>query len=142
MIAKTKIVELLKLRPRLTPSQQYKFSQAHEIYTRVLENNKQNRISKEENNSKLIATAIQDLSIVRIRYKGVVRDIHPYAADNTYCVAYCTFRKKLLTFRIDKMRNIQANGHFSPNAVYIREVSEKLKQSHNYSYKGYHRSSL
>lgn len=83
-------------------------------------------------NAETVASAINNHLIINMRYKGVVRDIYPYAADGTYCVAYCTFRKSLRTFRIDRMQNLRVGDKFQFDGALQKSAQGKVGEAHTY----------
>ncbi len=72
-----------------------------------------------------------------MEYKGVHREIYPYQYDETYCVAFCTFRKAVRTFRIDRMRSMVLGEMFNYDNVSNFDAKQKLVTAKNYKYKKY-----
>lgn len=89
---------------------------------------------KEEDNaeSEDVKAAARDHLALSMRYKGIERTIYPYAANNTYCVAYCTYRKELRTFRIDRMQNIQVGTQFEFDRSLQKSAESRVGTAYNY----------
>lgn len=83
-------------------------------------------------NHEIIATAVSEHREATISYKGFSRTIHPYTVNNTYCVAYCTYRNDLRTFRLDRMKNIKLGEKFSVNSAYINKSDSQIHNAKNF----------
>lgn len=96
---------------------------------------RERKTSVEKNTVELINNALKNNLGVSLRYNGMKRTIYPYAADNRYCVAYCTMRKDLRTFRIDRMQSAELSEKFDFNKSLQKTSQNKLTEAHDY--KGY-----
>ena len=76
-------------------------------------------LSLKENKMALIKTACEDRKSLSLVYKGRTRTIYPYVCNEIYCVALCTYRKELRTFRIDRMKRVKVVESFPfDNSLY------------------------
>ena len=82
-----------------------------------------------QTNQEIIATAVNEHREATISYKGFSRTIHPYTVSSTYCVAYCTYRNDLRTFRLDRMKNIKLGEMFSVNSDYINKSDSQIENA-------------
>jgi predicted XRE-type DNA-binding protein len=85
-----------------------------------------------QTNHEIIAKAVNEHREVTISYKGFSRTIHPYTVNSTYCVAYCTYRSDLRTFRLDRMKNIKLGEEFSVNSAYINKSDSQIENANNF----------
>lgn len=85
-----------------------------------------------QTNYEIIATAVQNHREVTMTYKGFSRTIYPYNVNDTYCVAYCTYRNDLRTFRLDRMRNIKLGEEFNVNNSYINKSDLQIENAKNF----------
>lgn len=85
-----------------------------------------------QTNQEIIAIAVKEHREATINYKGFSRTIHPYNVNNTYCVAYCTYRNDLRTFRLDRMKNIKLGEKFSVNSAYINKSDSQIEDAKNF----------
>lgn len=93
---------------------------------------KNNRNEKQQDNYRMIATAMDDNRAVTIRYKGLERTIHPYALDETYCAAYCTYKEDMRNFRLDRMTIIEVDDVFVINDNYAKLANQNIEKLRNY----------
>ncbi len=140
--SKAKVAFLESLTTQMDEHQRIQFETAKQIYELAL----QKVIIKSGSSDtakvvELLNIAIRDHQILTITYKGFTRDIYPYASDNKYCIAYCTLRHELRTFRIDRMQYVHASGIFNSDNQLIKEAQSKISEAptfRNYrSYKTY-----
>ena len=114
--------------PSLFSSRKELKQHLHSIHSR--------RTSKEQSNAvELISTALKNNLGISLRYNGIKRTIYPYAADSRYCVAYCTLRKDLRTFRIDRMQGVELSEKFDFDKSLQKTAQNKLTEARDY--KGY-----
>ena len=94
------------------------------------------KASTEQSNAvELISNALKNNLGISLRYNGIKRTIYPYAADSKYCVAYCTLRKDLRTFRIDRMQGVELSEKFDFDKSLQKTAQNKLTEARDY--KGY-----
>lgn len=122
--------------------QRNQYQGAKQIYEAALKHTVTPRASVSKTRAvELINAAIENHHTLTITYKGFKRDIYPYKTDGKYCIAYCTLRKELRTFRIDRMEDVRATGIFSPDQEMYDEAADKIADApsfRNYrAYKGY-----
>ncbi|PIV42601.1 MAG: hypothetical protein COS26_01735 [Candidatus Nealsonbacteria bacterium CG02_land_8_20_14_3_00_40_11] len=87
------------------------------------------------NTNELIKSATKDHLGINMQYNGIQRVIYPYAVDSKYCVAYCTLRKDLRTFRIDRMKRAALSDSFNFDKSLQKTAQNKLTEACDY--KGY-----
>lgn len=87
---------------------------------------------RKEDTIEKVKIAIKDNLVIKMKYKGMKREIHPYSADNTYCTAYCTYRKDLRTFRIDRMQDVDLGEQFSFENSLKNRAESKVIRSYPY----------
>lgn len=85
-----------------------------------------------ENYIERVKTAVRDHLALNMRYKGIEREVYPYAANNTYCVAYCTYRKELRTFRIDRMQNMTVGTQFEFDRSLQKSAESRVGAAYTY----------
>jgi len=83
----------------------------------------------------LINSALKNHLSVNLRYNGLQRAIHPYAMDGRYCVAYCTLRNDLRTFRIDRIQGAELSEDFNFDKSLQKIAQTRLIEAP--SYRGY-----
>ena len=74
----------------------------------------------------LIDEATKRHLIIDMVYKGVRRKVHPYSYSNGYFVAYCTLRKALRTFIVDRAKIKKVGGRFDYDNNLYEEAEGKL----------------
>ncbi len=139
--SKAKVAYLDSLVSQMDDHQRNQFEGAKQIYETALQ-----KIVIQPGSSntarviELLNIAIYEHQILTITYKGFTRDIYPYASDNKYCIAYCTLRHELRTFRIDRMQNVHASGIFNPDNQLIQEAQSKIAEAPTFrNYRAYRR---
>ena len=133
--SRKKVQELIEALPGLTEAQVVDFRRAHDVYVTKL--SKTPSIPKTVSlgeTFELLGRAMKGHLSMNIRYKGLGRDINAYASNGTYCIAYCSLRQELRTFRIDKMSHIRLGEPFSFNESLRIQAEEKIKTAHLYSH--------
>lgn len=85
-----------------------------------------------QTNQEIITIAVKEHREATISYKGFSRTIHPYNVNSTYCVAYCTYRNDLRTFRLDRMKNIKLGEKFSVDSTYINKSHSQIENAKNF----------
>ena len=84
-----------------------------------------------------IQTLVDNCLSIEMYYKGKRRTVYPYAFDGKYCVAFCTYRNELRTFRIDRMRLIKVGNPFSFNNNLVERAKNQLSSARNYQWHRY-----
>lgn len=88
--------------------------------------NDNSKISKKETKKTQIIKACKNHLSLIMTYKGIHRIVYPYACNDIYCVAYCTYRNELRTFRIDRMKSLQNGNSFNFKNSLYHEAQEKV----------------
>ncbi len=98
------------------------------------ENTKENNTTRtnSQTNREIIEIAVKEHREATISYKGFSRTIHPYNVNSTYCVAYCTYRNDLRTFRLDRMENVKLGEIFSVNSAFINMSDSQIENAKNF----------
>lgn len=131
--AKAKVQELVDVSHKFSDGQTSNFESAYRVYTEALKLAQERKSSRrKEDYAPAVQKALNERLTLNMRYKGLVRDVYPYAADDTYCIAYCTFRKELRTFRIDRMVNVKIGAPFSFDASLQRSAQGRVGAAHAY----------
>lgn len=139
--SKTKVAYLDSLLTQMDEHQRDQFEVAKQTYETALQ-----KVIVQPGSSntarvvELINAAIENHHTLTITYKGFTRDIYPYASDNKYCIAYCTLRHELRTFRIDRMQNVHASGIFNFDSRLMEEAQSKISEAPTFrNYRTYRR---
>lgn len=136
--AEEKVRQILAALSGLSQDKSQALNQAYERYKKKLAS-KEGKLTNDSLGKKLelLGRAMKDHLILRVRYKGLSRDLHPYASDGKYCIAFCGLRNDLRTFRIDRMQNISLADQFSYSDSLRREADTKIKSANTYKYRDY-----
>ena len=137
--AKAKIEYLDSLVDEMDDRQRNQYEGAKQIYEATLKRTVTPQASVSTARTvELINAAIENHHTLTITYKGFKRDIYPYKTDGKYCIAYCTLRKELRTFRVDRMEGVRATGVFNPDAELFAEAQDKIADAPNFrNYRAY-----
>jgi len=64
---------------------------------------------------------------IEMTYKGIQRIVHPYIYNDTYFVAFCTYRDELRTFRIDRMKSVKLGDKFEYRRSLYKIAIEQIR---------------
>lgn len=139
--AKAKIEYLDNLVDEMDDRQRNQYQGAKQIYETALKQTVTPRASVSTARAvELINVAIENHHTLTITYKGFKRDIYPYKTDGKYCIAYCTLRKELRTFRIDRMEDVRVTGIFNPDENLVADAESKIGTASTFrNYRSYKR---
>lgn len=82
---------------------------------------------EKETKREAIQKALSNYNAISMQYKGFKRTIYPYALNEIYCVAFCTYANDLRTFRIDKMSLVTSGSNFQYNKSIYNNAQKKIK---------------
>lgn len=128
--AKEKVLYLETIKYKFNEDQLASYDLAYDRY--VLAFNRNKEPIKKISYYNILEGAVRECKTVRIRYKGLWRDIDPYSINSVYLVANCHIAHDIRTFRVDRVQGAELLDSFHPDSSLVRMAQSKITQAPSY----------